>query len=90
MANYGIGGFYESHQDPMFVYKEPDFLVHSVQETNPAYVTGDRLGTFMLYLSEVRIKRFFWLKDLGTIIFYLLQKSKSHSENRDAGGSSQK
>ena len=59
VANYGIGGFYESHQDPMFVYKEPDFLVHSVQETNPAYVTGDRLGTFMLYLSEVRIKRFF-------------------------------
>ena len=60
MANYGIGGFYESHQDPMFVYKEPDFLVHSVQETNPAYVTGDRLGTFMLYLSEVRNKRFFF------------------------------
>ena len=62
MANYGIGGFYESHQDPMFVYKEPDFLVHSVQETNPAYVTGDRLGTFMLYLSEVRIKRFYFLE----------------------------
>ena len=25
----------------MFVYKEPDFLVHSVQNNdNPAYVTG--------------------------------------------------
>ena len=47
MANYGIGGFYECHQDPMFVYKEPDFLVHSV-EADPPYVTGDRLGTFMM------------------------------------------
>ena len=27
VANYGIGGHYQSHQDPMFVYKEPDFLV---------------------------------------------------------------
>jgi len=52
VANYGIGGFYECHQDPMFVYKEPDFLVHSV-EADPPYVTGDRLGTFMMYLSEV-------------------------------------
>lgn len=54
VANYGIGGHYTSHQDPMFVYKEPDFLVHSVENKNhPPYVTGDRLATFMLYLSDV-------------------------------------
>ena len=27
VANYGVGGHYQSHQDPMFVYKEPEFLV---------------------------------------------------------------
>jgi len=53
IANYGIGGHYESHQDPMFVYKEPDFTVYSVQEKKNPYPTGDRLATFMLYLSEV-------------------------------------
>ena len=55
IANYGIGGHYQSHQDPMFVYKEPEFLVYSVENKNgrPPYVTGDRLATFMLYLSEV-------------------------------------
>merc|ERR1719464_582140 len=54
VANYGIGGHYQSHQDPMFVYKEPDFIVYSVQEKKiPPYPTGDRLATFMMYLSEV-------------------------------------
>ena len=53
IANYGIGGHYESHQDPMFVYKDPDFVIYSVQEKKNPYPTGDRLATFMLYLSEV-------------------------------------
>jgi len=54
VANYGIGGHYQSHQDPMFVYKEPDFIVYSVQEKKmPPYPTGDRLATFMMYLSDV-------------------------------------
>lgn len=54
IANYGIGGHYQSHQDPMFVYKEPGFLVYSVEhKDSPPYVTGDRLATFMLYLSDV-------------------------------------
>lgn len=49
-----MGGHYEPHQDPMFVYKEPDFVVHSVENKDkPPYPTGDRLGTFMFYLSEV-------------------------------------
>ena len=56
VANYGIGGHYESHQDPMFVYKDPEFMVYSVEhqkEGKLPYITGDRLATFMLYLSEV-------------------------------------
>lgn len=55
VANYGIGGHYQSHQDPMFVYKEPDFLVYSVENKNGErpYPTGDRLATFMMYLSDV-------------------------------------
>jgi len=54
VANYGIGGHYQSHQDPMFVYKEPDFVVYSVQEKNmDPYPTGDRLATLMMYLSDV-------------------------------------
>ena len=57
IANYGIGGHYQSHQDPMFVYKDPEFLVYGVENKNgrPPYVTGDRLATFMLYLSEVML-----------------------------------
>ena len=48
------------------------------------------------YLTSLHLKpsTLFWslrLKDLGTNILRLLQNSKSHrSENRDAGGSSQK
>jgi hypothetical protein len=39
----------------MFVYKEPDFMAYSVEnkDNNEPYITGDRLATFMLYLSEV-------------------------------------
>ena len=54
IANYGIGGHYDTHQDPMFVYKEPDHVAQSIETTTePSYPTGDRMTTFMLYLSEV-------------------------------------
>ena len=59
VANYGIGGHYTSHQDPMFVYKEPTDapVLNTDRDSNSAnsksYVTGDRMSTFMIYLSEV-------------------------------------
>ncbi|XP_059092577.1 prolyl 4-hydroxylase subunit alpha-2-like [Tigriopus californicus] len=52
VANYGIGGHYGFHQDPMFVYKEPDYLAKLGQDD---YVTGDRMATLMLYLSDVSL-----------------------------------
>jgi len=70
IANYGIGGHYQSHQDPMFVYKDPEFLVYSVENKNgrPPYVTGDRLATFMLYLSEVPLGGWTAFPRLGVAI----------------------
>ena len=61
VANYGIGGHYSAHQDPMFVYKEPtDAPVYNIEEDphikRDAYITGDRMSTFMIYLSEVHLK----------------------------------
>lgn len=58
VANYGIGGHYSAHQDPMYVYKEPtDDPVLNIEEDphvkRQSYITGDRMATFMLYLSEV-------------------------------------
>ena len=54
IANYGIGGHYGCHQDPMYVYKEPyDKPVYNVEREGGVYVTGDRMSTFMLYLSDV-------------------------------------
>ena len=58
VANYGIGGHYSAHQDPMFVYKEPtDLPVRNIEEDphikREPYITGDRMSTFMIYLSEV-------------------------------------
>ena len=58
VANYGIGGHYSAHQDPMYVYKEPtDMPVLNIEEDphvkRQSYITGDRMSTFMIYLSEV-------------------------------------
>ena len=54
IANYRIGGHYDTHQDRMFVYKELDHVAQSIDTTTePSYLTGDRMTTFMLYLSEV-------------------------------------
>ena len=46
----------------MFVYKEPtDAPVYNIEEDphikREAYITGDRMSTFMIYLSEVRINQ---------------------------------
>ena len=53
IANYGIGGHYDTHQDSMFVYKEPDYMAKLGKAEEDDYITGDRMATFMLYLSEV-------------------------------------
>ena len=52
VAEYGIGGHYNVHQDPMFVYKDSTYLADSVEAKVP-YPTGDRMSTLMYYLSEV-------------------------------------
>ena len=59
VANYGIGGHYTCHQDPAFVYAEPTDPPVLNTDRDPTaegepYVTGDRMSTFMIYLSEVR------------------------------------
>jgi hypothetical protein len=38
----------------MFLYKEPDYLAKSIEtDSGPVYLTGDRMTTFMIYLSDV-------------------------------------
>ena len=37
----------------MFVYKEPDYMAKLGKAEEDNYITGDRMATFMLYLSEV-------------------------------------
>ena len=51
IATYGIGGHYGLHQDPMFLYKDADFMVKLGEQDD--YVTGDRMSTLMVYLSDV-------------------------------------
>jgi prolyl 4-hydroxylase len=54
LARYGIGGYYDVHQDPLFVYKDPNFIAKSIEATGPSsYNTGDRMSTLMFYLSDV-------------------------------------
>ena len=54
LARYGIGGYYDIHQDPLFVYKDPSFIARSIESTGPSsYPTGDRMSTLMFYLSDV-------------------------------------
>lgn len=54
MASYGIGGHYDLHQDPMYLYREPDYLARLGNAADGHdYITGDRMVTFMLYLSNV-------------------------------------
>jgi hypothetical protein len=37
----------------MFVYKEPDYMARLGKTED--YITGDRMATFMLYLSNVSL-----------------------------------
>jgi prolyl 4-hydroxylase len=49
MSNYGLGGHYEAHYD----YDENRYSKPSISKIN-FNKTGDRLATFMLYLTEVK------------------------------------
>lgn len=54
MANYGIGGHYSMHHDAKFLYKESVDLVRSDKNI----IIGDRMSTFMIYLSDVIITHY--------------------------------
>lgn len=60
IANYGIGGHYDLHQDPMFLYKDSDYMARLGEgnDESSGYITGDRMSTFMIYLNDVKIKYF--------------------------------
>ena len=67
MANYGIGGHYDNHMDIQIEHKEPyspPVMSSDDPETGIFYQTGDRMSTFMLYLTDVPKAGFtFVLKD---------------------------
>ena len=44
VASYGVGGHFYLHHDPMFIYKEPEFLAKSVESRGKEqYITGSSL-----------------------------------------------
>lgn len=50
VANYGIGGHYNPHHDYLLV----DKTAHELENIHPReLVLGDRIATFMFYLSDV-------------------------------------
>ncbi|KAK4307443.1 hypothetical protein Pmani_020792, partial [Petrolisthes manimaculis] len=51
VANYGIGGHYNPHHDYLLVDKTEDELQHNIHPRE--LVMGDRIATFMFYLSDV-------------------------------------
>ena len=52
VANYGIGGVYNAHPDPMLYATSRDLD----EDKKVDFVTrGDRLATFMGYLSDVEL-----------------------------------
>ena len=57
VASYGSGGHYDLHQDPMYLYREPDYLARLGEgREGHDYITGDRMVTLMLYLSNVLLE----------------------------------
>ena len=54
LGSYGTGGYYRVHQDPLFVYKDNQYIAQSVEAVGrEQYPTGDRMSTLMFYLSRV-------------------------------------
>ncbi|XP_069947491.1 prolyl 4-hydroxylase subunit alpha-2-like isoform X2 [Cherax quadricarinatus] len=52
VANYGVGGHYNPHHDYLLVDKTEKELLYNIHPRE--LVMGDRIATFMFYLSEVR------------------------------------
>jgi len=50
VAHYSTGGHYYLHQDPIFLYTDPE---HPVRLDDANFITGDRMATLMIYLSDV-------------------------------------
>ena len=55
VANYGIGGVYNTHPDPLMSASSGD-LKNMDEHKKVDFITrGDRLATFMGYLSDVQL-----------------------------------
>ena len=55
VANYGIGGVYNAHPDPM-MYSDRAGSGDLDEDKKVDFITrGDRLATFMGYLSDVQL-----------------------------------
>lgn len=54
IANYGIGGVYNAHPDP-FMYLEREMAQEEESRLADSVTRGDRLATFMAYLSSVEL-----------------------------------
>lgn len=51
VSNYGIGGHYNPHHDYLLVDKTEKELLHNIHPRE--LIMGDRIATFMFYLSDV-------------------------------------
>ncbi|XP_023349037.1 prolyl 4-hydroxylase subunit alpha-1 [Eurytemora carolleeae] len=72
IASYGTGGHFYLHHDPMFVYKDSNFVSKSVERVTKPYNTGDRMTTLMFYLTEVKQGGYTAFPRLGVSVRYVV------------------
>ena len=60
VANYGIGGHYGTHQDPLFLYKEPDYIAKlgdQVQKKGEKKSLLLLVGDTLVFLCRMNTRR---------------------------------
>jgi len=69
IGSYGTGGYYDVHQDPLFVYKDHHYIASSVEPSRlGTYPTGDRMSTLMFYLSHTKAGGYTVFPRLGVAV----------------------